>query len=129
MLKLASILTAAGFITAPLTLSTTADAQTGDTKTKHRIQQQTPSVVLPPVGIVSRSQLDQLNQRSWLDPGTTSSQQSPAGPAYMQSQTILNANPSSGWTHGVGFRELPGPFDIPDDRGPPVEFWTPAPLR
>jgi hypothetical protein len=131
MLKLTSTLTAAGLVAASLAVSTAVYAETADTNTKHRTQQHSTRVVPPPVGFVeSRSQIDQLNRRSWLDPGSGPSEQSGnVGPAYVQSQTILNTIPASGYTERLGYRALPGPFDIPTDQGPLIEFWTPALLR
>ena len=129
MRKTTLALTAAGFIAAALAASTSVNAETTDAKTKHRAPQHTTRVANPPVGFAEpRSQVERLNQRSWLDPGTSSSQQITGnGPAYVQAQTVLNTNPSSGYTERLGYRPLPGAFDIPSDLGPFIEFWTPGP--
>jgi hypothetical protein len=120
MLRFSSALLAAGLAAALLAPSAAS------AKTKHRVHHYArateyyhPSRVIYDT---SRPILE-VNRRSWLDPGPVVPQGTEQH--YVQAQTILNTNPNSGYTERLGYRPLPGPFDIPGRQEPVVEFWTP----
>ena len=131
MLRLTSALTAAVLV-GTLAASTAADAQTTDSRTKHRVHRQTTTHAAAPSGRagarpmgLARSGVD-ANERSFLDPGKVPLQRNDGGAHCVQAVTSLSQIPNEAYTNRRGDETLPRPFEIPTDQGPLFEFWTPA---